>query len=444
MRIILVITLLFLISDGKIYKLYTEKQPDAQFGWAVDIYGDFAVVGSLHYKTDFKNNSYKTGVVFVYKKNGKGKFVFLQKITPPDPSVARSFGAVISIYNHDLLIGASMEKPNVNSLHGGLETDKGAAYAYKYNTKTDKWVFVDKIIKEKRADYYRFGKEVAIYKNLGLITSIGKTASLNIIAKDTKGSWGIIKSHENGMRGLDHISLYENRIAFSKNYSKEFINKDFPNLKKVLVGELNEKGEILNLKKLVPNTKQKNLQFGDGSIKLYKNICLVRSHIESPKSEQNITIIMGEDSIKTVIKDNKPIANYGCSNHGFVHVFMETTDGSWIETQTLVSPDSNSCDFFGVSISAFDDYSIIGAMGDNFNIDGDRMPYMGAAFIYKIDFEKGLLTLVEKVEAPDKKWNKFGFSVAVHNRSFIIGSRLESYSDTIKNAGGAYLFTPAN
>jgi hypothetical protein len=96
---------------GQVAKLTTDVPHSFLFGWAVDIDGEFIIVGD-------------SGVAFVFFRNSGGVDAWGQvaALTPGDPAVARGFGIAVSIRGGFAAVGASEDNQDAN--------ESGAAYIY--------------------------------------------------------------------------------------------------------------------------------------------------------------------------------------------------------------------------------------------------------------------------------------------------------------------------
>jgi len=112
-----------------------------------------------------------------------------------------------------------------------------------------------------------------------------------------------------------------------------------------------------------------------------------------------------------------------------VYVF-EWDGSSWIET-ILTASDGEIDDFFGSSISIFEDRIVVGARGD-----ADNGIYSGSIYIYEWD---GSTWVESKILASDgEAYDAFGFSVSIYENR-IIASSTEAKINGI-STGAAYIY----
>lgn len=115
---------------------------------------------------------------------------------------------------------------------------------------------------------------------------------------------------------------------------------------------------------------------------------------------------------------------------GAVYVF-EIVDNEWTETQKIEVPDATTNGNFGIGVSIFEDYLIIGASG----ADNGK----GKAYIYKKNDESGLWEYEHDVTASDAQNNTyFGTSVSIYGNQFVVGAYAEQSASS--DVPAAYVF----
>ncbi len=121
-------------------------------------------------------------------------------------------------------------------------------------------------------------------------------------------------------------------------------------------------------------------------------------------------------------------------NSGSAYIF-ELENGSWVEKVKLVPLDGAMWDYFGSSVSVYQDYAIVGAYCDD-----DNAGNSGSAYIYhKMN---GSWTLYQKLTASDGAIGDcFGNSVAISDQYAVIGSDNQSLC---QHSGAAYIFKLEN
>ena len=114
---------------------------------------------------------------------------------------------------------------------------------------------------------------------------------------------------------------------------------------------------------------------------------------------------------------------------GAAYVFQRS-GAAWLTQQTLVAPDGEGDDSFGIAVAVDGGTLIVGASGDN-----DHGNDSGSAYIYADS--AGAWTLQQKLVAPDGVTNQhFGRSVAIRNGSIVVGAPGDQ--DAGYSSGAAY------
>lgn len=413
MLIFLVLSIALTSNSSEKTKLNTPLDNGAQYGWAVDMSGDFIAVGGPGYYHKVDHIRYRCGTVLVFQKQPNGNFTFLQRLLPPDPSVRGFFGSSLALHKNDLIIGDVLDKMAPKSI--GSSDSAGAVYTYRYDEKVGKWIYVNKIVKLDRKSSDRFGEEIALNDSIGLVTGGGKgRGELFVIKKDPKKEWEIVRSFRDRLTNIGEIDLNGSQLIFASDINLKSNEETESTMWKVVTTNVDDNGRFSDFKVVNPTMAPAGRSFGKAALQISDQYCFVNSYFQLDNGER-------------------------LSNRGNVHLFkMDSVSGEWNQTQKIVSPDLNKVDFFGSSMDFEDGYLVVGALGDNFNAKNELTEYLGGAYVYR--FESDSLILKSKIAAPNKAWNKFGFSVSIDGKTIVIGSRLESYVDSIQNAGGAYVF----
>lgn len=115
---------------------------------------------------------------------------------------------------------------------------------------------------------------------------------------------------------------------------------------------------------------------------------------------------------------------------GAVYIF-ENNDNEWTETQKIEVPDAITDGNFGIGVSIFENYLIVGASGANNGA--------GKAYIFKKNDENGQWEYEHDVAASDAQSNTyFGTSVSVYGNQFVVGAYAEGTMSG--DVAAAYVF----
>ena len=121
------------------------------------------------------------------------------------------------------------------------------------------------------------------------------------------------------------------------------------------------------------------------------------------------------------------------SNSGSTYVFTwDTQNKEWSEAVKLNASDADSIDYFGYSVAVHDDSIVIGAYGDE-----DKGNISGAAYVFTWNTQNNEWSQAMKLTAYDGALgDQFGRAVAVDDDTVVVGARGDN-----SNQGAAYVFT---
>jgi len=123
------------------------------------------------------------------------------------------------------------------------------------------------------------------------------------------------------------------------------------------------------------------------------------------------------------------------NNSGSAYVY-QLVDGIWEFDQKITALDGSSSDWFGWTVSIWEDYIMIGAQNDY----GD-VAFSGSAFIYK--YINNHWTFQSKLLAPDAGlFDNFGLSVDIRSGYAIVGA--DENDGAFDNTGAAYIYKNVN
>jgi FG-GAP repeat/Secretion system C-terminal sorting domain len=145
------------------------------------------------------------------------------------------------------------------------------------------------------------------------------------------------------------------------------------------------------------------------------------------------------------LEDEDASGGNSMSGAGSAYVLERDDGGNWIEAQKIVSSDRTAGDKFGFSVSISGNYAIVGASGEDHDLNGGGLAFdAGAAYIFERD-GNGTWTELHKIVASDRAaQDLFGFSVSVSGDYAVVGAYSEDHDasggDTKSLAGSAYIF----
>jgi predicted outer membrane repeat protein len=420
--------------DQTIKAVAFDRAANTKFGYSVSISGDYAVIGAIgEYKDVIGQNSLpEAGAAYIFKKSN-GTWNPIQKLVPNDRKAKDNFGKAVAIYGDYAIIGSTNQ--SYNEQDSIFKPHAGAAYIFR--NQNGNWIQVKKLVAPKRDSNDHFGAAVAITKEFAFVGAPNEDEdSLELNSISNAGSCYIFKDNNNGWDLAQKITAMDRAennhfgtsIAISGNNAiignpdddldetgKNFIENTGS---VIILDNINDKWtQVL---KIVAKDRSANDQFGS-SVAMSKNYAV----IGSPNNKINA---MGEDSFysagaaymfknqygswkqmqKLVSKDRNLSNYFGNSvsisgqyvligaygqdsdtsnsikidNAGAAYIFLESNE-KWTETKKLVSKDRDSFDYFGNAVAISENFLFISAFQNNKDQSGkNSMVNSGAAYIY--------------------------------------------------------------
>lgn len=141
--------------------------------------------------------------------------------------------------------------------------------------------------------------------------------------------------------------------------------------------------------------------------------------------------------------------NYDASNSnpldeaGSVFIFKRATTGTWSFITKLTADDREAYDNFGASVAIYGSTIAIGAPFEGSDESNVVVANSGSVYIYDLTGDDW--TFTKKLKASDREvGDNFGTSVALYNKTLIVGATNEDHSSTgtamMNNSGSAYIF----
>jgi YD repeat-containing protein len=346
------------------------------FGTSVSTDGNYAVVGA---EGDDVYGPW-AGSVYIFKRT-VNTWSFEEKLLAPDGESNDNFGYSVSLYGDRVLIGAF-----------GDNSYAGSAYIFKRIGST--WLLEAKLYISGGAPPDVFGWSVSLFGDYALIGSPGDDSY--------QGSAYLFK--RSGSTWVQQAKL----SALDGSPSDEFgrsvsIYGDY-----ALVGawhDDNFKGSAYVFKRSGSSwSQQAKLTASDGEINdlfgedlsLYDDYALISAQLDDDNGD----------------------------NSGSAYIFKRDVS-SWTQQAKLTASDGVDYDYFGRTVSLYDDCALIGAIGD----DAEK----GSAYVFK---RSGTTwTEEEKLTASDGvSGDRFGF-VSLYDGYALIGANYKNY-----HKGSAYVF----
>lgn len=146
----------------------SDKAGTGMFGFTVDIYADWIIVGDKVANTDLGSETPVDypGAVYVYQKTD-GDWIETQKLVASDRTTNDGFGLDAAITDGYIVVGAYFEDHDVN----GEDELSNAGSAYFYKLMGDTWIEQQKVVAENRHASDLYGMMVDIDGNRAVVGS---------------------------------------------------------------------------------------------------------------------------------------------------------------------------------------------------------------------------------------------------------------------------------
>jgi hypothetical protein len=367
-----------------------------QFGWAVSLSGDTAIVGAPTQPS--------AGTAFIFERNqggasawGEVKALTSGSLNPDD------FGSAVGISIDTAIVGA----PNESSGQGG-------AYIFERNAggTAENWGQV--AARTVVAAGGQFGASVAISGDAAIVGAPGtlsNTGAAYILDRNSGGAdnWGVFAT----LGAPDAAAGDQFGKSVSISDETALVGSPYDNLTYTAQGsaylfERNAQGEadVWGQVKKIKNSAGEQDDYFGFAVSISGDTVLVGSY---------------SDSVTNV-------------NQGTVFIFQRTGD-DWYQ---LAHPTyGNAGDNFGHSVSISGDTAIVGASGS----DIGGLTHVGAAYILErntASYESwGQVKKLTASDGAEKDW--YGRGVAIHGDTAVVGASLND-NGAVVDQGKAYIY----
>jgi hypothetical protein len=375
------------------------------FGYQVDIYGDYAIVGASAYDDSVNNIR---GAAYIYKRNtSTGQWGDEVMILAPDGSGLGNIGfaaSSVAISEDYAIVGAPYDDDNGN--------DAGAAYIFKRDTTTDTWDTGTKIKPNTNASAGRnFGGSVGIYGDYAVVAAnkANVFGSVYIFKRDTTtGTW--IQQVEIRPSEVEQYDLFPGSVAISGNY--------------VIAGASYDDDEGVNYGAVYIFRRDPSTDTWDGGTKIVAPATI--TGVSNPRFGARVAI-SGNYAMVGALYDNK----------GSIHIFHRTggtNPNTWDNGYEILGPSSDT--LFGGSVAISGDTAIVSS---NETGVGYHIFYFKRTDTNTWDTGTEILTRVDN----SSYGSSYGSSFAVYGDYLIVGAPL-STDDSGTIIGAAYVHTRAD
>lgn len=358
----------------------------AQFGKAVGLSGDYAVVGASG--SDVNGSS--SGAAYIFERTNQNGQSWSQAIQLQgnDTNDYDNFGASVAISGNYAIIGAPHSDPS------------GAAYIFKRNGQS--WTQQAKLKTPDSKKIDRFGNAVAISGDYAIVGAWSKREqSAAYIFKRTGNTW---TKQAKLIPNTNEQTLFGRSVAIFNDYAIVGATRD------------SQKARDAGAAYIFKRT-------GDTWTQQVK---LAGSDLQEDDGFGNAVAISEKYAI---IAASKHKHNGPLSGAAYLYQRIGNT---WIEKSKLTAQDQHKGFFFGQSVAISGDTAVIGANGLN-----DAGVNTGSTYIFKRSDQNW--TQQNKLVALDSEgYDSFGSAVALSETDILIGA---SFHDQNKvTTGTAYIF----
>ncbi|MFH1830207.1 MAG: hypothetical protein ABH871_05475 [Pseudomonadota bacterium] len=348
-----------------------------EFGYAVAISGDTAIIGAPHYNA---NN----GTAFVYRY-ASGQWSKEAELAPPGAITTNgTYGQAVAISGNYAIVGNPTGNGNVNF--------SGLAVVFKRTGTT--WAQEQTLMASDGANGDKFGKSVAISSGYAAVGAsdddFGGKIDCGSMYFWSTSNWAV----ETAIHGAGDNDKYGYSVAISGNVGA--------------VGAPYNDANALN----------------GGAVYIY--------------SLNSLTLDLfygGDDTnglVGSCVSIDDDVAIAGLTGKQSA-IILRYTGGAWAEEQEVTPSSSTAGDKFGESCSISDDYAVVGAY-----LNDDTAADAGAAFVFKN--ASSTWSEEAKLLASDgAAGDQFGVSVGIYEDLIVIGANFVDQGAVV-DAGAAYFY----
>lgn len=372
-----------------------DGQPGAVFGSSVAVYGKTALIGARGASV---NGNFAQGAVLVYTESD-GVWSKTQTLVASDGVAGQRFGSSVALHDNRAIVGMWTTQPSRNTV-------------YVFTESNGLWSEAAQLRIHEEPTFDQFGYSVAISESAALVGAWTDTVDPDrprqgaaYVFEETGGVWSLADQLTANDGKADEqfgqaVALSGTTALIGSKYAT--LNRDRPH-----------QGAAYVFAKSGNHWTQKQKLFAvEGAYSDFFGQSVAMS---------GTTALIGSASGGVTPGDAGGV--------GAVHVFTES-NGVWVRRQKFVAPEGTMTSFFGSQLAISGSKAVITAQ--DAAVDGATK--RGEAFLYSET--DGLWTQTQRLVASDGSDNNyFGFVVALHNETALIGG------SNATNA--AYFYSPA-
>ena len=409
----------------------SDRAASDQYGLAVDISGNFAIVGANGDDEDENgaNHMYTSGSAYVLERNGAGVWSEVQKIVASDRTTNDNFGLTVSISGNYIVVGTFQEDEDENGLN--TMNYAGSAYVFERNN-SGVWVEVQKIVASDRAVEDYFGTAIDISGDRIVVGAFqededvtgantrGFAGSAYVFERDAGGTWNEVQKlvasdrYWNDWFGKS-VSIDGDQIAIGAQQENEDENglNSVHDAGSVYIFNRNAAGVWSETQKIVTAVRGIQDEFG------------------------RPVIILGDYLVAGAYREDEDATGNNTVNEaGAAYVFKKDVTGTWNQVQKLVASDRAATDRFSYGMDMSADYIVVSAWKEDEDILGNNtMSDAGSIYVFEKNVS-GVWQEVQKVVSSDRATDdRFGYTVAVSGNTIITSA----YQDDEDENGNNYM-----
>ncbi|MEQ8519669.1 MAG: OmpA family protein [Cytophagales bacterium] len=422
----------------QIHKLKgTDTKDLDQFGGSVSIDGDIIVVGAAW--SDIKKGEYTykdAGSVYVFKRDGN-EWKEIKKLQANDPFNEDQFGISVDVDGNTILVGAIWNDLDEN----GKKRRQDAGAAYIFENQNGNWAQKQKLVHKDRKPFDLFGVSVSIDGDLALIGAYRQGFNSN---------------------NKDYIEFAGAAYVFNKNAEGIWEEKQKLTAKNRTEGSFFGYSVSLKNQLALIGAQEHKLDVhggsslrGSGAAYIFKN-----NGTEWEQSQKLTPLDRQKDAFfgESVYTDGSKciIGAWGqqldgkgqnaLDTAGAMYIFEDSGNGNWVEKDKLTPGKRRIGDQFGISVAIDGEYAIGGAWGYDLIEKNTEISWGGAAFIFakcrkpdlKISASHEFIKYGDDVILSASGADYFEWSSEVKNNISFRPTKTNKYKVKGRNSDGCY------
>ena len=431
-----------------------DRAEEDRMGYAVDISGDYAIVGA--YGDDFGELNPNMGSAYIFEKMGIENWTFVQKINNSDQDDYDRFGWSVAIDGDYAVVGAYGEDHDIDD--GASLSKAGSAYIFERD-ELGVWNEVQKIVASDRDTSDEYGWTVDVSGNTIIVGAhkdghdelggdfIFRSGSVYVYDRGDDGVWsetqkvvawdrqadaggGDEELDIWGYQDIDYGDLFGCSIAISGDYMIVGAHNGDYNVEGVWGISQAGAAYIFKRDAGVWDADQKVIATIRGGWDRYGYSVAIDSNVA----------VVGAKA-----EDESEFEGAWLHNAGSAYIYTRDLVGVW-GVQKIDASDRDVGDHFGIEVGVEGDYMVIGAEAHNYDEDGGaELGNAGAAYIFEKD-DDGTWEEIQKIDASDRdSLDLFADAVAISDHTILVGAWQQDLDSAsllyTEDAGAAYFFS---